>query len=93
VWGVCGGGGQAVTTNARSVFLAHNLVLVTPCEGLPAQTNATSRQCCSVFPFHLQVVKARGAAMAAAASAGGRPHGMLSVVGLVDDQLQQVSLN
>ena len=36
-----------------------------------------------------QVVKARGAAMAAAAaSTGGRPHGMLSVVGLSDDQLQ-----
>lgn len=46
----------------------------------------------------VQVVKARGAAMAAAAagaggSSGSRPHGMLSVVGLSDEQLQQVGLS
>jgi malonyl CoA-acyl carrier protein transacylase len=37
----------------------------------------------------LQVVKARGAAMAAAAAVppGGRAHGMLSVVGLGDKQM------
>lgn len=41
-------------------------------------------------PTTVQVVKVRGAAMAAAAASGGRPHGMLSVVGLSDEQLQQV---
>lgn len=35
------------------------------------------------------MVKARGEAMAAAAAAGDRPHGMLSVVGLGDEQLQK----
>jgi hypothetical protein len=38
-----------------------------------------------------QVVKVRGEAMAAAAAAGGRRHGMLSVVGLSDELLEQLA--
>lgn len=36
------------------------------------------------------MVKARGASMAAVASAGGRPHGMLSVIGLADEPLDAI---
>eukprot|EP00878_Enallax_costatus_P025741 GHUV01027567.1.p1 GENE.GHUV01027567.1~~GHUV01027567.1.p1 ORF type:complete len:570 (+),score=127.17 GHUV01027567.1:335-2044(+) len=44
------------------------------------------------FEEGLKVVKARGAAMSAAAQVlpGGRAHGMLSVVGLTDDQLERL---
>lgn len=38
---------------------------------------------------HMQVVKVRAEAMAAAAAAG-RPHGMLSVVGLGDSELDSI---
>jgi len=37
---------------------------------------------------HPQVVKVRAEAMAAAARTGSRPHGMLSIVGLKDEELE-----
>jgi [acyl-carrier-protein] S-malonyltransferase len=40
------------------------------------------------FRDGLRIVAARGAAMAAAARAGGRPHGMLSIIGLDDAEVE-----
>jgi len=40
------------------------------------------------FADGLRVVAARGAAMAAAARGGGRPHGMLSIIGLDDAEVE-----
>ena len=39
---------------------------------------------------HAQVVKQRGESMAAAAKAGSRPHGMLSIIGLGDAALEGI---
>ena len=52
------------------------------CNAAPATVAASV--CCFV-----QVVKARGEAMAAAA-AQGQPHGMLSVIGVTDDDLTAI---